>query len=78
MVASTSVIVIQQGDAGAAIFETAGRRTSNTLATNLGNTPPQGRTRLFGPAVYSKIREITREIEKASLRVVNKVNRELR
>jgi len=27
--------------------------------------------------VYSKIREITREIEQASLRVVNKVNREL-
>jgi hypothetical protein len=74
---ATSVIVIQQGDAGAAIFETAGRRNSNTLATNLGKTPAQGRTRLFGPAVYSKIREVTKEMERATLRVINRVNREL-
>jgi hypothetical protein len=74
---ATSVIVIQQGDAGAAIFETAGRRTSNTLATNLGKTPAQGRTRLFGPAVYSKIREVTKEMNRATLRVINRVNREL-
>jgi hypothetical protein len=75
---ATGVIVIQQTDAAAGIFETAGRRTSNTLATNLGNTPPQGRTRLFGPAVYSRIREVTAEIEKAALRVVNRVEREMR
>ena len=74
---AASVIVIQQTDQATAIFETAGRKTANILATNLGATPPAGRTRLFGPAVYSKIREITREIEQASLRVVNKVNREL-
>ena len=72
------VIVIQQTDAATGIFETAGRRTSNTLATNLGNTPQQGRTRIFGPAVYSQIRAITVEIERAALRVVNKVNREMR
>ncbi len=75
---ATSVIVIQQSDAGAAIFETAGRRTSNTLATNLGKTPPQGRTRLFGPAVYSKIREVTKEIERATLRVINEVDRAMK
>jgi hypothetical protein len=74
---AASVITIQQTDQATAIFETAGRKTRNILATNLGATPPAGRTRLFGPAVYSKIREITREIEQASLRVVNKVNREL-
>ena len=74
---ATSVIVIQQGDAGAAIFETAGRKNSNTLATNLGKNPGQGRTRLFGPAVYSKIREVTKEMERATLRVINRVNREL-
>ena len=74
---ATSVIVIQQGDAGAAIFETAGRKNSNTLATNLGKTPAQGRTRLFGPAVYSKIREVTKEMERATLRVINRVNRDL-
>jgi hypothetical protein len=74
---ATSVIVIQQGDASAAIFETAGRKNSNTLATNLGKTPTQGRTRLFGPAVYSKIREVTKEMNRATLRVINRVNREL-
>ena len=72
---ATSVIVIEQGDAGATIFETAGRRTSNTLATNLGKTPAQGRTRLFGPAVYSKIREVTKEIERVTLRVRTHINR---
>ena len=71
----TGVIVIQQGDPAAAIFETAGRRNSNTLATNLGNTPAQGRTRLFGPAVYSKIREVSVEIERAAIRVANDINR---
>ena len=72
------VIVIQQTDAATGIFETAGRRTSNTLATNLGNTPQQGRTRIFGPAVYSQIRGITVEIERAALRVINRVNKDLR
>ena len=75
---ATGVIVIQQGDPAAAIFETAGRRNSNTLATNLGNTPAQGRTRLFGPAVYSKIRQVTAEIERAALRVINQVDRALK
>jgi len=74
---ATSTIVILQGDAAAAIFETAGRKNSNTLATNLGKTPAQGRTRLFGPAVYSKIREVTKEIERATLQVISRVNREL-
>jgi hypothetical protein len=74
---ATSVIVIQQGDAAAGIFETAGRKNSNNLATSLGKTPAQGRTRLFGPAVYSKIREVTKEMERATLRVINRVNREL-
>jgi hypothetical protein len=74
---SAGVIVIQQGDPAAAIFETAGRKNSNNLATNLGNTPQQGRTRLFGPAVYSQIRAITTEIERAALRVINRVNRDL-
>ena len=75
---ATGVIVIQQGDPAAAIFETAGRKNSNTLATNLGNTPAQGRTRLFGPAVYSKIRQVTAEIERAALRVINQVDRALK
>ena len=72
------VIVIQQTDAATGIFETAGRRTSNNLATNLGNTPAHGRTRIFGPAVYSQIRAITTEIERAALRVINRVNRDFK
>ena len=74
---SNGVIVIQQTDAATGIFETAGRRTSNNLATNLGNTPGQGRTRIFGPAVYSQIRAITVEIERAALRVINRVNKDM-
>jgi len=72
------VIVIQQTDAAANIFETAGRKNSNNLATSLGATPSAGRTRIFGPAVYSKIREITYGIEQASLRVINRVNKEFK
>jgi hypothetical protein len=75
---NNGVIVIQQTDAATGIFETAGRKNSNTLATNLGNTPQQGRTRIFGPAVYSQIRAITTEIERASLRVINRVNRDFK
>jgi hypothetical protein len=70
--------VISQKNQTASIYETAGRKNSSQLATNLGNTPRSGRTRLFGPAVYSKIREVTNEIEQAALRVFNKVDRELR
>ena len=55
-----------------------GRKNPSQLSTNLGRTPRPGRTRLFGPAVYSKIREVTNEIEQAALRVFNKVDRELR
>ena len=73
-----AVIVISQKNQTASIYETAGRKNRSQLATNLGNTPRSGRTRLFGPAVYSKIREVTNEIEQAALRVFNKVNREMR
>jgi hypothetical protein len=75
---ATGVIVIEQTDVAANIFETAGRKNSNNLATNLGATPAKGRTRIIGPAVYSRIREVTAEIEKAALRVVNRVEREMR
>ncbi len=74
---AVGVIVVQQTNQAAAIYETAGRKNSNNLATNLGATPLQGRTRLFGPAVYSKIRQVSAEIERASLRVIRKVNKEL-
>ena len=74
---AVGVIVVQQTNQAAAIYETAGRKNSSNFATNLGATPLQGRTRLFGPAVYSKIRQVSAEIERASLRVIKKVNEEL-
>lgn len=71
-----SVIMIMQTDQAASIYETAGRAKSSKLATNLGNTPKSGRTRLFGPAVYTKIRDITEAIEQAALRVIDQVKKE--
>jgi len=75
---TVGVIVISQMNQAAAIYETAGRTNPSQFATNLGRTPRPGRTRLFGPAVYSMIGQVSREIEQAALRVFNQVNRELR
>jgi hypothetical protein len=72
-----AVIVIQQTNVAAAIFEAAGRKTPNRLGQSLGPLP-SGRTRIIGPAVYRKRGAITREMEQAALRIVNQVNRELK
>ena len=74
---STGVITIVQRDAGTAIFETAGRKTSNPLGNALGALSP-GRTRLIGPVVYSKRDEITRVLGEMALRIVQRVNREMK
>lgn len=73
----TASIVITQTDAGTAVFEAAGRANANRLGNSLGALAP-GRTRIIGPAVYSKSGEIARGIYQASLKVVERVNRELR
>jgi hypothetical protein len=73
---SLGVINIVQRDAGTAIFETAGRKTPNPLGDSLGRLSP-GRTRLIGPVVYSKARDIEENMRKLSLRIMNRVNREL-
>lgn len=73
---AVAVIVIQQTNVAAAIFEAAGRKTANRLGQSLGTLSP-GRTRIIGPAVYRKRGAVTREMEQAALRVVNEVNREL-
>ena len=79
---ATGVINIVQTDVAANIFETAGRKNSSSFSDNLsaifGTLPRKGRTRIFGPAVYSKINEVTKEIERAALRVINQVNRSLK
>ena len=74
---SLGVINIVQRDAGWAIFETAGRKTKNPLGRSLGPIQP-GRTRLIGPVVYSKRREIEDGIRDLALKIVNRVNKEFR
>ena len=74
---SSGVINIVQRDAGTAIFETAGRASRNHLGTMLGAISP-GRTRVIGPVVYSRARDIEEGMRKLSLKIVNRVNRELK
>jgi hypothetical protein len=74
---SLGVINIVQRDTGTAIFETAGRKNPNPLGDSLGRLSP-GRTRLIGPVVYSRARDIEEGMRKLSLKIVNRVNRELK
>jgi len=73
---SLGTINIVQRDTGTAIFETAGRKTSNPLGNSLGTVLP-GRTRVIGPVVYSKINDIEQVMYEFALKIVNRVNREL-
>jgi hypothetical protein len=64
---AVGVILIEQKDPAAAIFETAGRANSNKLNTSLlfvGLPVSAGRTRLIGPAVYKARRGIEAEMTK--------------
>ena len=74
---SLGTINIVQRDAATAIFETAGRRSSNPLGEALGTVLP-GRTRVIGPVVYSKVNEITAVMEKFAISIVQRVNREIK
>ena len=74
---ATSLIYIQQTNAGAAIWESAGRKTSNSLGNNLGDIPRPNHTRNLGPAVFRKRREIERQMLSATNQVKNRVQREL-
>lgn len=74
---SLGVINIIQRNAGWAIFESAGRINPNPLGRSLGPIQP-GRTRLIGPVVYSKRRDIEDGIRDLALKIVNRVNKELR
>jgi hypothetical protein len=73
---ATSLIYIQQMNAGAAIWESAGRKTDNTLATNLGDIPKENHTRNLGPAVFRKRRQIEGAMLKASLDAIKVVQKE--
>jgi hypothetical protein len=74
---ATSLIYIQQTNAGAAIWEAAGRKTSNSLGNNLGSIPAANHTRNLGPAVFRKRGEIEREMLRASKDAIRVVQREL-
>ena len=74
---ATSLIYIQQMNAGAAIWESAGRKTSNSLGNNLGNIPAPNHTRNLGPAVFRKRHEIEREMLTATNEVKKRVQKEL-
>jgi hypothetical protein len=63
---AVGVILIEQKDPAAAIFETAGRANSNKLGNQLGFVGA-GRTRFIGPAVYRARRGIEAEMQKMIL-----------
>jgi hypothetical protein len=79
------VILIEQKNAAAAVFEGAGRKDTNRLGTSLDAVSPErgfamampGRTRLIGPAVYKARRGIEREMEKMILLTIKQVQKEL-
>ena len=60
---AVGVILVEQKDPAAAIFETAGRANANKLGNALGFVGA-GRTRLIGPAVYKARRGIEAEMTK--------------
>jgi hypothetical protein len=70
------VILIEQKDPAAAIFETAGRANANKLGNQLGFVGA-GRTRFIGPAVYKARRGIENEMKKMILETAAVVRKEL-
>lgn len=74
---ATSLIYITQTNVAAAVFEAAGRTNPNSLGDSLGQLKP-GHTRVLGPAVFRKRRDIEREILKASMDAVSRVQKELK
>jgi hypothetical protein len=77
---AVGVILIEQKDPAAAIFETAGRANANKLNTSLlfVNLPVSpGRTRLIGPAVYKARRGIEAEMTKMIAKTMRDVQRDI-
>jgi hypothetical protein len=74
---ATSLIYIAQMNAGAAIWESAGRKTNNLLADSLGTIPRQNLTRNLGPAVFRRRKDIEKQMLNASLDAIKLVQREL-
>jgi hypothetical protein len=73
----TATILLEQRDAATAILESAGRKNpGNPLAVNMKQIEP-GHTRVLAPALWSKKAQVQSEMEAASLKVVQRVQREL-
>jgi hypothetical protein len=73
---AVGVILIEQKDVAAAVFETAGRANANKLGNALGFVGA-GRTRLIGPAVYKARRGIETEMTKMIAKTMRTVQSEL-
>ena len=72
---AVGVILIEQKDPAAAIFETAGRANANKLGNALGFVGA-GRTRLLGPAIYKARRGIETQMEKMILKTSRTVQKD--
>ena len=72
-----AIINIQQTDPGTAAFESAGRANPNPLGAALGFLRP-AHTRVLGPAVFRRRRQIEGEMAQLAQRAVERVNKELR
>ena len=73
---AVGVILIEQKDVAAAVFETAGRANTNKLGNALGFVGA-GRTRLIGPAVYKARRGIEAEMTKMIAKTMRVVQSEI-
>lgn len=82
---AVGVILIEQKNAAAAVFEGAGRKDTNRLGTSLDAISPErgfamampGRSRLIGPTVYKARRGIEAEMVKMIKSTIDTVQREL-
>jgi len=73
---SQNVILIEQRNVAAAVFESAGRKRDSALADRLGVVLP-GRTRVIGPVVYSRKPLIEKEMQRLIVRVIALVEKKL-
>ena len=78
---AVGVILIEQKDQAAAIFEQAGRKNPGSRLDNslriAGFPVSAGRTRLIGPAVYKARRGIETEMKKMIVKTMRTVQSEL-
>jgi hypothetical protein len=74
---AVGVILIEQSDPAAAIFETAGRANANRLGDSLGFVGA-GRTRLIGPAVYRARKSVERDMENMIKKTQTEIQRGLK